>query len=139
MKYRNLTLVQVQKLAATLGKAAAKTGVIIGLSGDLGSGKTTFTKALAKSLGIKSVKSPTFIVAARHRLPHQFLWHLDFYRLNETKQLQALGLTEILSGHNIVLIEWVEKFPQVKKICDILINLTVKPNNKRDVEIKFKK
>ncbi|HEX9503523.1 MAG TPA: tRNA (adenosine(37)-N6)-threonylcarbamoyltransferase complex ATPase subunit type 1 TsaE [Patescibacteria group bacterium] len=137
MKYLNLSLAQVRKLGARIGKKTAKKGSIIGLSGDLGSGKTTFAKALAMSLGIKSLKSPTFIVSQRYPLKENFLYHIDFYRLDHPKQLLSLGLNETFSSNNIVLIEWVDKFPQIMKKCDILINFLVKPNNKRDVIIKI--
>ena len=137
MIYRNLSLAQVRKLGASIGKKAAKKGSIIGLSGNLGSGKTTFSKAVATSLGIKSLKSPTFIVSQRYPLKESFLYHIDFYRLDRPKQLLPLGLGEILSSDNIVLIEWVDKFPRIMRKCDILINFQVKPNNKRDVSIKI--
>ena len=136
VKYRNLSLAQVQKLAEKIAKRAKKSGAVIGLSGNLGSGKTTFAKAFAKSLGIKAIKSPTFIVSQRYRLKTRYLYHLDFYRLDHQTQLQPLGLNELLIRPNIVLIEWVEKFPKVKGSCDILINLSVKPKDKRDVTIK---
>jgi tRNA threonylcarbamoyladenosine biosynthesis protein TsaE len=136
MKHGNLTLNEFQALATTLGKKAAKTPLTVGLIGNLGSGKTTFAKAFAKALGIKSLKSPTFIVNQRYSLKHTYLYHMDFYRLDDKVQLSPLGLEEILSGKNIVLIEWVDKFPQIQKMCDILISFKVKPHNKRDVTIK---
>ena len=139
LKYRNVKLSGKSKIGWRTGqKNNLGKGFIIGLSGNLGSGKTTFAKAFAKSLGIKTLKSPTFIVSQRYHLKNKFLYHMDFYRLKSKKDLEAIGLSEILSGQNIVLIEWVEKFPQIKRRCDALINFTVKPKNKRDVEIKFK-
>ena len=137
--YRNLTLLQVQKFAQTLARQVAKHGAVIGLTGNLGAGKTTFAKAFARALGIKTVKSPTFIVSQRYTLRDTYLYHLDFYRLDHPKQLEPLGLSEIMSGRDIVLIEWVDKFMTIMKKCDILINLKVKQGNKRDVQIRFKK
>ncbi len=139
MKYRNLSLSQVRNLAVSIAKKASKKDLTIGLSGNLGSGKTTFAKAFALSLGIKSLKSPTFIVSQRYPFKNRFLYHLDFYRLEHKKQLTVLGLDEILSDHNIVLIEWIEKFPPIMAKCDILITFKVKPNDKRDVEVSYKK
>jgi tRNA threonylcarbamoyladenosine biosynthesis protein TsaE len=137
MIYRNLSQGALTKLAADLAKKVSKPGAVIGLSGNLGAGKTTFTKAFAKSLGIKSVKSPTFIVSQRYALQNRFLYHIDFYRLDDKEQLTPLGINEILFRPNIVLIEWVEKFPHIMKKCDILINFQVKPHDKRDVAVKF--
>ena len=139
MKHSNLPLSAVQKLARDIAKKVVKTGGVIGLSGNLGSGKTTFTKAFAKQLGIKRIKSPTFIVSQRHPLKNKFLYHLDFYRLDRPKQLAPLGLSEILKPLNIVVIEWIEKFPSIKRKCDILINLKVTEKDHRDVNVKFPK
>lgn len=137
-EYRNLTLFQIKKLAIKLATKYSKIGVSIGLIGNLGSGKTTFAKAFAQAFGIKALKSPTFIVAQRFELQNRYLYHLDFYRLRQLNELEVLGLDEILSGNNLVLIEWVDKFPTLARKCDILISLLVKKGNKRDVSIKYK-
>ncbi len=120
-----------------MAKKVSKTGGVIGLTGNLGAGKTTFAQAFAKTLGIKTLKSPTFIVSSRYKLKDRFLYHLDFYRLEHQKQLTPLGIEEMRFGKNIVLIEWVEKFPQIQANCDILISLKVNKSNNRDVSIKF--
>ncbi len=136
MTYKNLSQKQVEKLAEKLALEFKKTGAIIGFSGTLGAGKTTFIKAFAKQLGIKSIKSPTFIVAARHKLKDRYLFHIDFYRLHKPSELDPLELPELLVRPNIVLIEWIEKFPKLLKAADLLIKIRVAPGNKRDVEIK---
>ncbi len=136
MTHRNLSLTEVEQLATSIARDVPPNGLIIGLSGNLGAGKTTFAKAFAKGLGIKSLKSPTFIISQRYPLKGRFLFHLDFYRLEQSKQLEPLGLDELLSPPNIVLIEWVDKFPKIARRCDILITLKVKSGNKRDVTIK---
>ncbi|OGE73579.1 MAG: tRNA (adenosine(37)-N6)-threonylcarbamoyltransferase complex ATPase subunit type 1 TsaE [Candidatus Doudnabacteria bacterium RIFCSPLOWO2_02_FULL_42_9] len=156
MIFKNLNEKQLGKLASELAKQVVKTarlprldrkhkarhggqGAIIGLRGNLGAGKTTFAKAFAKQLKIHSLKSPTFIVNQQYKLPGRSLYHLDFYRLNRIKQLDPLGLEELLIRPNIVLIEWVDKFPKIVESCDILISFKVKPKDKRDIEVKFKK
>jgi tRNA threonylcarbamoyladenosine biosynthesis protein TsaE len=135
MNYRDLSLKQVEKLASELASEFKTKGVIIGLIGNLGAGKTTFAKAFAKALGVKTLKSPTFIVSQRYTLKNRFLYHLDFYRLEKEKQLTPLGLDELQIRPNIVLIEWVDKFPKIARKCDILINFEVNKHN-RDVTIK---
>lgn len=134
---RNLGLSEVKQLAATLASNFKSHGVVIGLTGNLGSGKTTFTKSFLKQLGIKEVKSPTFVISHQHRIGSRFVHHLDFYRLNKKADLAPLGLEEIISGRNIAIIEWVDKFPPIEKACDIVINFKIKRLNKRDVTIKF--
>lgn len=92
-----------QKLASQL-----KAGDVILLSGNLGTGKTTFTQGLAKTLQVKgSVTSPTFVIARLHKSLEQGpdLLHVDAYRLNSLAQIQDLDLISDLS-HAIVVVEW---------------------------------
>ena len=83
------------------------------LYGELGSGKTTFAQGFAKGLGIASrLLSPTFIIVRRYQIPRtsHLLYHLDLYRIGGEKDLQGLGIAEILAdGDSYVLIEWAEK------------------------------
>lgn len=93
-----------------------KNGDIICLYGDLGSGKTTFAKGLAKGLGVSQrVISPTFVLVREHRIMNhesriKKLYHVDLYRLENEKELQNIGIVDILSDENaIVLVEWAER------------------------------
>lgn len=115
------------KVAKKIKKYAKKNdAIVIALSGNLGSGKTTFVQGFAKGLGFKEIpKSPTFILMqifpfsktnyqpldfARGGQPATNLIHIDAYRLEKPKELLSLGLKEILRDpHNIVIIEWAEK------------------------------
>ncbi len=137
VKLQNLNLSQVQQLAQALAREFKTRGGVIGLTGPLGAGKTTFTKAFLKNLGIKKSSSPTFVISHEYRQQGRKIYHLDFYRLNKTAELENLGLDEMTTGKNIVLIEWLDKFPKLTKQCHLLINFKVKPNNLRDVTIKF--
>lgn len=88
--------------------------VVVGLTGDLGAGKTFFTQAFAKILGItKRVNSPTFVLMKRYHLRHKFyknFFHLDAYRLKNEKELEILGWDDIVANReNIVFIEWPER------------------------------
>ena len=136
---KNLTEKQIKNLAADLAFEFRNKDVTIGLIGDLGAGKTTFTKSFAKALGIKKIKSPTFIVVAEYKLPKQKFYHIDFYRLNHLDQLQHIGLTDTLNSKNrIVIIEWADKFPQIQKQCDLVIKFRIKDSKTRDVTINAK-
>ena len=134
--YKDLNLKQVQSVAEILAGSLKGRQALIGLSGPLGSGKTTFTKAFAKKFGIKKVTSPTFVIRHDHRGLKGSVYHFDFYRLQKAQQLIDLGLTELFGEKNVIIIEWVEKFPQIKKLCDILITFKIKPANLRDLTIK---
>ena len=87
---------------------------VLGLAGDLGSGKTTFAQGFARGLGIKRVMSPTFILIRRSPIPrHKFyrnFFHLDAYRLKRPEEFLKLGLREILADpRNILLAEWADR------------------------------
>ena len=86
---------------------------IIGLSGELGSGKTAFTKVLAKNLGIvEEVSSPTFVIAKFYTLKDKQwsrLVHIDAYRIEHPDELRALRWSELASDpKNLIVIEWPE-------------------------------
>jgi len=110
-------LKDTQKLAQDLIKKWQKEPgpLIVALYGDLGSSKTTFTQFLAKALKIKEkILSPTFLIIKSFCLlsktKFKFLYHLDCYRLKSAKDLVVLGLKDILTDkENIVVIEWAEK------------------------------
>lgn len=102
----------------TARRLDSKTAKILALTGDLGSGKTTFTQGFAKGLGIKQgIISPTFILLRIYKIPDtgyqiRNLYHLDLYRLekNIEEEVRNLGIEEIWqNSKNIVLIEWAEK------------------------------
>ena len=89
-------------------------GDVIALSGELGSGKTTFTQGLARGLGIRAaVTSPTFILVNRYPAPDgRVLQHADCYRLaNAPLEMWDLGLTDLYEGDDIVVIEWADRIP----------------------------
>ncbi|MFC1730952.1 tRNA (adenosine(37)-N6)-threonylcarbamoyltransferase complex ATPase subunit type 1 TsaE [candidate division KSB1 bacterium] len=87
---------------------------VVGLYGDLGAGKTTFTKALAEVLGVKeTVTSPTFVLEKIYTLKNQkfsHLIHIDAYRLESSDELKQLGWDTIISNPgNLIVIEWADK------------------------------
>lgn len=131
--YRDIDQSSIKKLAAGLAKQLEGRGAFIGLEGPLGSGKTTFIKAFAKYLGAEHITSPTFVVSHEYAIRQGKLYHLDFYRLKKSKELVNLGLAEMRQNKNLVLAEWVDRFPQIARQCDILISLKHKIGNKRDV------
>lgn len=95
---------ETAKLAEALAKLLQQ-GDVVTLEGDLGAGKTTFTKALAKGLGIKrNVNSPTFTIIKEYtdgRLP---LYHMDVYRMDDSEE--DLGFDEYFEGEGVSVIEW---------------------------------
>lgn len=110
-----------------------KGGEIILLNGDLGAGKTTFTKGLARALGVKeTVTSPTFTYVKEYdgRLT---LYHFDMYRVSDADEVYELGLEEYFYKGGVVVVEW-NKFDDVKD--PIIINVKSLGGNLREFEIQ---
>ncbi|AVK62004.1 tRNA (adenosine(37)-N6)-threonylcarbamoyltransferase complex ATPase subunit type 1 TsaE [Lactobacillus sp. CBA3605] len=98
---------QTMQLGAKLGQMV-QPGDLILLDGDLGAGKTTFTKGLAKGLGIdRNVKSPTFTLIREYHQGRLPLYHMDIYRL-EDGGAEDLGLDEYFDGDGVSVVEWSE-------------------------------
>ncbi len=100
---------------------------IIALSGNLGSGKTTFTQFFAKHLGItENITSPTFVIMKSYKLKtknYKLLHHIDSYRLKSGEELNKLGWQEMISDpKNLILIEWPENVSDVIPQNAIKIN-----------------
>lgn len=116
-------------LASCVQKNAAS---VFALSGDLGAGKTAFTKELAVLLGIpQDITSPTFVIMKSYAIPsHPFfktLVHIDAYRIESDDEMRVLGLGAILSEPtNLVCIEWPEKIQMLipQDALTITIGLT---------------
>ncbi|HYC80058.1 MAG TPA: tRNA (adenosine(37)-N6)-threonylcarbamoyltransferase complex ATPase subunit type 1 TsaE [Candidatus Binatia bacterium] len=137
MKYRNVKLSGLKQIAKEVWKQTGPDNRIIGLVGTLGSGKTTFTRALAQiALGITNAKSPTFTIIHCYNGRGKSFYHIDLYRLEKVRELDTLGLDELLAEKDsIVLIEWADKFPKLLKTCDTIIEFEVLKNNLRNVTV----
>ena len=113
---------------------------VICLYGELGSGKTTFVQGFAKALGITSrLLSPTFIIVRRYQIPkkQKVLYHLDLYRMNSTKEVEGIGITEIFSdSHAYVLIEWADKLGSLMPKDRIDVRFTVLEDGKHQLSVK---
>jgi tRNA threonylcarbamoyladenosine biosynthesis protein TsaE len=86
------------------------------LTGELGSGKTTFTQALGKFLGVKEqIISPTFIILRSYKTEHpviKTLHHLDLYRLETPDELHDIGLEELIDKESLVVVEWADRIKE---------------------------
>ena len=101
---------ETQKLGKAIGKWIEHP-LVIGLSGDLGSGKTAFVQGLAEGLEVPNgyyITSPTFTLINEY--PGRFpLFHIDLYRLDDISDLEDIGLDELLHDQAVIAIEWAEK------------------------------
>ncbi len=89
----------------------ARKGLVIGLSGELGAGKTQFVKGLARGLGYAGrVQSPSFVLVNIYSGGRLTLVHMDLYRLDTPEQIAAAGLEEYLRPEGVTVIEWAERW-----------------------------
>jgi tRNA threonylcarbamoyladenosine biosynthesis protein TsaE len=91
----------------------AKPGCVIGLTGDLGAGKTQLVKGIARGLGITArIQSPTFALVNEYREGRLPMAHLDLYRLDTPQQILSAGLEEYFANPpGVTVIEWCERWP----------------------------
>jgi tRNA threonylcarbamoyladenosine biosynthesis protein TsaE len=87
-------------------------GAFVALVGDLGAGKTAFTKGIGEGLGVISrIQSPTYVLVQAHEGGRVPLWHADWYRLGEAGELDAIGFFDLLE-QGAVVVEWADRFPE---------------------------
>jgi tRNA threonylcarbamoyladenosine biosynthesis protein TsaE len=101
---------ETELLGESWGRAA-RHGLVIALSGELGAGKTQLVKGLARGLGIAArVHSPTFTLVNEYAGGRLRLFHLDLYRLETRGQILSAGLEEFLQPDGVAVIEWAERW-----------------------------
>ena len=112
-------------------------GSIICLIGDLGAGKTTFVKGLAKGLKLSEhkVSSPTFVIMNIYegKLP---IYHFDLYRLEDEKSIMAIGYEEFFYGEGISVIEWADRLGNLTPKEYLKIELKHKSDQERTITVK---
>lgn len=137
-KYLTKSPAETKSLAAKIAKHL-KGSEVLGLIGELGSGKTVFIQGLAEALGVrKTVNSPTFILMKIYDLRKAIddirqLVHVDAYRINNYRELLDIGLGEYLNKkNNLVVIEWADKVKKILPKNSILIYFLYgsKPNQR---------
>ena len=108
------------------------------LRGDLGAGKTTLVKGIAAGFEAASeedVTSPTFTLVHEYHGPYANLYHIDLYRVDTPRQLETLGLDDLLAADSVLLIEWGEKFPRFVRDRDVEITLERVGENDRKIQV----
>jgi tRNA threonylcarbamoyladenosine biosynthesis protein TsaE len=117
---------QTRSLGRRLGQLL-EAGDWIGLSGDLGAGKTCLTQGLACGVGVDArvpVVSPTFVLAQQYpgRVP---LRHLDLYRVSALRELDAIGYEELYEGDAVCVVEWCERVKETVPQRGLLITIEI--------------
>ena len=126
------TIALGEKLARQLPHRAA-----VLLIGNLGAGKTTLAKGIAKGLGAAhpdQVSSPTFTLIHEYGQQHK-VYHVDLYRLDRANEVAALGLEELFEKDSVVLVEWGERFPQIMPADRIEIRIEAGDGDQREITV----
>lgn len=109
----------------------------LALHGDLGVGKTTFVKGLARGFGIReSITSPTFTLFSIHKGTTRTLVHLDAYRLENDRQAEALMLEDFLVSPWCLAVEWPERIPSWIPPDAIHLELSILPDESHSLRIR---
>jgi len=110
-------------LGESIGKMISQ-GLAMALKGDLGAGKTTFVKGLAKGLGVSEdyyITSPTFTIINEYPALPLTLYHLDLYRLSSAEELDYIGFDDIVGDNHVIVVEWPDILKDISFPFDIEI------------------
>jgi tRNA threonylcarbamoyladenosine biosynthesis protein TsaE len=122
-------------------------GDVVALVGDLGAGKTHFSKGVVSglgvnSLGVNSLGADTAVTSPTFSLVHEYLagripvFHFDFYRIDSPDELVRLGWDEYLDEEGIILVEWADKFPELLPHGTIELQFSIEDDGKHTVKRK---
>jgi len=111
--------------------------LLVGLRGPLGSGKTTWARAMLRGLGYEGrVPSPTYTLLEEYRVGTSRVVHIDLYRLTAAAELESLGVRDELGAPDVwLLTEWPERAPALLGRCDLVLDFTPAGETARDVVV----
>lgn len=125
-------------LGRTLATSLTPPKLVV-LRGELGAGKTTLIKGIAegfRSASEEDVTSPTFTLVHEYRGPEVVVYHIDLYRVDTARELETLGIDDLISENSVLLIEWGEKFARFLRERDVEIALERLGENDRRIRVE---
>ena len=119
-------------LGFLFAKVSVNSLVTVHLNGDLGAGKTTFSRGFLRAMGYMGlVKSPTYTFIETYRLSDRLIYHFDFYRIYSSGELEFIGARDCLSEKAIHLVEWASKGENTLPSPDLVVNFFYKKDGLR--------
>lgn len=135
---RSLSPAQTRALGIKLSSYLRPGDVLI-LRGDLGAGKSEFTRGIAQGLGINGpIPSPSFTILNVYEEGRLPLYHFDWYRLNSSEELYEMGMDEYLMGDGVSVVEWPSQCPDAVPEDCLEIHFQVLDENSREIEMTSK-
>jgi len=126
------TLEELPQVAALVLKNASTKTLLF--YGDMGVGKTTLIKQLAKELRVtETISSPTFSIVNEYETPEELIYHFDFYRIEDATEALDIGVYEYFYSGNWVFVEWPEKIDELLPETADIINLINNKNGSRTI------
>jgi tRNA threonylcarbamoyladenosine biosynthesis protein TsaE len=123
-----------RKLAAEL-----RPPKVVVVTGDLGAGKTTLIKGMVdgfQAAKVDDVTSPTFTLVHEFRGPEADVYHIDLYRVDTLRELETLGIDDLMGERSVLLIEWGEKFERFRRERDVEIRIERVGDSERRLSIE---
>ena len=111
------------------------------LRGDLGAGKTTLIKGIVegfRAASVEDVTSPTFTLVHEYRAANADIYHIDLYRVDTPRELETIGIDDLLGPRSVLLIEWGEKFERFRRERDLEVTIDRLGETERQIRVSYR-
>ena len=137
MPERSHSVADTERIAGELARTL-KGGECIALHGDLGAGKTQFTRGLVRALGgdPREVSSPTYVLLHVYKTASLTVYHLDAYRVHGSEDFEQIGFEELLDQGGVVVVEWASRVSELIPRVHIDVTLEATDETSRLIRIK---
>ena len=140
MRYTVKSDKETEQIGLELAEMLDKSGrasAVIAMRGEMGVGKTVFTRGFASYFGIRSVKSPTYTVVNEYGANGKRIYHFDLYRISDSDDLYSVGFDEYLGKEGYAIIEWSERIPDEIPEDAITVVISRVPDNEEERVIEI--